>query len=84
MFLSLEYVASRTQTDFQSLWFFLYGKGERCYNLYLTSKTICLCQILVAACGISVASCGSCVVVQGISSCGAQGVEHKAHRIFVP
>ena len=38
-----------------SLCGFLYGKSERCYNLYLTSKTIWLCQILVAACGIFVA-----------------------------
>lgn len=26
--------------EISSLWFFLYGKGERCYNLYFTSKTI--------------------------------------------
>ena len=26
----------------------------------------------------------SCVVVQGLSRHGAQGLEHKAHRIFVP
>lgn len=42
-----------------------------------------LCQILVAAC-IFAASGRSCIMVQGISSCGAQGLEHEAHRSFVP
>ena len=64
--------------------FFMVRVKDVIICILLQKLFIWLCQILAAACGISVASCGSCVVVQGISSCGAQGLEHKARRIFVP